>query len=78
MSAGISEMYRQSGGSSSFNECGTCRYYAVDEDKIPRCKLHPFSKEHIWRDDYVACGYFEKKGREPKVYEEWDGQLKLF
>lgn len=81
MSAGISEMYRQSGGCSREHSCGECTYIRAEEEgrrTIYRCGLHPFSFEHRWKEGYMACKFYEPKEKEVKIHEKADGQYEFF
>lgn len=71
MSAGISLMYRLSGGCRIGSACSGCRYLAKSESVTGfgkacgmsaeyRCRKHPESESHYWKDSYMACKYFRK------------------
>lgn len=62
----ISEMYKQSGGTSWKHKCGECGNYI--SSKMPVCALYP--GESSWKEGYTACRFF--------CSGDSDGQMSIF
>ncbi len=68
MSAGISAMYKRSGGCTREEICGRCGYYEEEEERglvTERCRLHEavYGEEHVWNGNWMACKHYEERAR---------------
>lgn len=80
MAAGISLMYKQSGGCDYKHHCKECWHFQTDTaGKHIRyyCKAHPFGGEG-WKPDLLACKAYLASEKEMVIREESNGQLTLF
>lgn len=82
MSAGISLMYKNSGGCDKDNICGKCGYLETNKTKAGAfyyCTFHRniTGEDHLWKTSFMACRNFIQKGK-PRFKESKDGQLSLF
>lgn len=82
MAAGISFMYRHSGGCEKDNICAKCGYLETEQlrtKKQFRCALHRniTGENQIWKGSYVSCKRFQPKaGRKRlKLKEQESGQM---
>ena len=83
MSAGISLMYKKSGGCVIMKRCATCGHLGQDETKRGfskrtdisyYCGKHP-DKAIGWKPGYTACRYYVEAEVYPAYIENQDGQL---
>lgn len=80
MSAGISMMYRDSGGCDYRHRCHECWYFRTEKSGQHLkyfCQAHPFGGEG-WKGDYMACKTFLEREKDISVKEETDGQYKMY
>lgn len=83
MSAGISYMYRKSGGCDWKHRCMDCKYMAISEsrsfgkkDEVYRCTKHPGKESSDrWKPGYTACRYWKETKNQTAYLEAEDGQL---
>ena len=88
MSAGISVMYRMSGGCNVKKRCHDCKWLAKDEESYGfgvsrkvlegyECKRHPVEESGKgWKKEYTACKFFEEPNVKMIFAEEREtGQL---
>lgn len=91
MSAGISYMYRTSGGCTVMKRCHGCRWIKEDEERsgfgrrtgktVERyeCLKHPDDTgRKNWNKNYTACKYYEEPNVKTVYAEGTDGQLSFF
>ncbi len=84
MSAGISTMYRMSGGCTVTKRCTDCRYLEEESERVRfgktheyyRCEKHP-DRERTpdWKPTYTACRYYDEPGGWQIFKESETGQL---
>ena len=80
MAAGISLMYKISGGCDYKHRCAECGLFHQElTGKHIRyyCKGHPFGGDN-WKPDLLACESFTDGTKELKLKEEENGQVRMF
>ena len=92
MSAGISYMYKASGGCRVMKRCHDCKWLSVDEMSVGfgkksgrteeryECTHHPDKEARKnWKETFTACKFFEEPS-EKTIYitESETGQLSFF
>lgn len=88
MSAGISYMYKLSGGCEVMKRCHNCAYLAEDFENrgfgrrtgrsasMYECRKHPDeTARKNWKETYTACQFFEEVKEKTVFVESADGQL---
>lgn len=88
MSAGISLMYKMSGGCTVMKRCADCIHLKRDNavslkdtfgkkshKEVYRCMKHPEYMEHEWEPRSTACHYFSDTDLKDIFLEGDDGQL---
>lgn len=87
MSAGISTMYKLSGGCVVMKRCADCAYLEEETEavrfgrkhKCYRCKKHPAADRYPdWKPNYTACQYHEEASVREIFVERENGQLSFF
>ena len=91
MAAGISYMYRISGGCEVMKRCHGCKYLVEDDESYGfgksrkvlegyECTKHPVKGSgKNWKKEYTACGFFEEPSVRTVFAEEREtGQLSFF
>ena len=84
MSAGISLMYKVSGGCEVMKRCADCRYLEEESEKVRfgkthefyRCMKHPdLDRTPDWKPTYTACHYHDEAKVRQIFTESETGQL---
>lgn len=88
MCAGISYMYKQSGGCVVMKRCADCGYLKADKEnrgfgrrsgktaESYRCSKHPVYEASLgWKPNYTACQFHTEATKRIAYTEQADGQL---
>lgn len=91
MCAGISYMYKMSGGCEVMKRCADCGYLEADKEnrgfgkrsgvtaESYRCSRHPVYEGSLnWKPTYTACHFHTEAKQRIAYTESADGQLSFF